>query len=70
MSVFKSDSPGLSNLPYVGKLLFSYNSFVYFGVVLCIVLGIYINHTAQGRSLRAVGQARRRRRDGRKRYAV
>ena len=57
MSVFKSVSiPGLSNLPYVGKLLFSYNSFVYFGVVLCIVLGIYINHTSQGRSLRAVGE--------------
>lgn len=57
MSVFKSVSiPVLSNLPYVGKLLFSYNSFVYFGVVLCIVLGIYINHTSQGRSLRAVGE--------------
>lgn len=57
MSVFKSVSiPGLSNLPYVGKLLFSYNSFVYFGVLLCIVLGIYINHTSQGRSLRAVGE--------------
>ena len=57
MSVFKSVSIlGLSNLPYVGKLLFSYNSFVYFGVVLCIVLGIYINHTSQGRSLRAVGE--------------
>lgn len=57
MSVFKAVSiPGLSNLPYVGKLLFSYNSFVYFGVVLCIVLGIYINHTSQGRSLRAVGE--------------
>lgn len=57
MSVFKSvNIPGLSNLPYVGKLLFSYNSFVYFGVVLCIVLGIYINHTSQGRSLRAVGE--------------
>ena len=57
MSVFKAVSiPGLSNLPYVGKLLFSYNSFVYFGVALCIVLGIYINHTSQGRSLRAVGE--------------
>ena len=57
MSVFKPlNIAGLSDLPYVGKLLFSYNPFVYFGVLLCIVMGIYINRTSRGRSLRAVGE--------------
>lgn len=57
MSVFKAlNIPGLSDIPYVGKLLLNYNPFVYFGVVLCICMGLYINRTSQGRSLRAVGE--------------
>ncbi|MGN0742301.1 MAG: ABC transporter permease [Candidatus Fimadaptatus sp.] len=57
MNVFKAvNIPGLSDLPYVGKLLFSYNPYVYFGVALCIAVGVYINRTSHGRSLRAVGE--------------
>lgn len=48
--------PVLSDLPYVGKLFFQYNPFVYFGILLCIIMGIYINHTRKGLNLRAVGE--------------
>lgn len=48
--------PVLSDLPYVGKLLFQYNPFVYFGIFLCIAMGVYINHTRKGLNLRAVGE--------------
>lgn len=48
--------PVLSDLPYVGKLFFQYNPFVYFGILLCILMGIYINHTRKGLNLRAIGE--------------
>ena len=47
---------GLSDLPVVGELLFSYNPFVYIAVVIAIVAGIYLYKTKVGLSLRAVGE--------------
>ena len=48
--------PVLSDIPYVGKLFFQYNPFVYFGIILCILMGIYILHTRKGLNLCAVGE--------------
>ncbi len=48
--------PGLSDIPYVGRLLFQYNIFTYLGVVLAIAMGIYLYHTRAGLNLRAVGE--------------
>jgi len=48
--------PGLSALPYVGKLFFSYNMFVYLGIALAIVMGLYLGRTRRGLNLRAVGE--------------
>ena len=48
--------PVLSDIPYVGKLFFQYNPFVYFGILLCILMGIYILHTRNGLNLCAVGE--------------
>jgi len=48
--------PLLSEIPYLGRLLFSHNLFVYLGVVLCVAAGFYLNHTRQGLNLRAVGE--------------
>lgn len=57
MAMFKAvNIPGLTDLPYVGRLLFNYSPFVYFGILLCIVLGLYIGRTSRGRSLRAIGE--------------
>lgn len=47
---------GLSDLPIVGKIFFQYNPFVYLGVILAILCGIYLNHTKTGLNLRAVGE--------------
>lgn len=48
--------PGLSDIPVVGKLLFSYNIFVYFGVVIAIIVFIYLNKTKSGLNLRTIGE--------------
>jgi simple sugar transport system permease protein len=48
---------GLQNLPVVGQLLFSYNIFVYLGIVLSLVMAFYLNKTRSGLYLRAVGES-------------
>lgn len=50
------DIPVLSDLPVVGKLLFSYNPFVYLAIALAIVLMFYLNGTKRGLNLRAIGE--------------
>lgn len=50
------DIPVLSDIPVVGKLLFSYNIFVYFGVVIAIIVFIYLNKTKSGLNLRTIGE--------------
>ncbi|MBQ8597026.1 MAG: ABC transporter permease [Lachnospiraceae bacterium] len=48
--------PGLSDLPIVGELLFSYSPFVYIGVLIAILCAVYLNKTKAGLSLKAVGE--------------
>jgi simple sugar transport system permease protein len=48
--------PLLADLPYMGRLLFQHNLFVYLSAVLCIAVGFYFNHTRRGLNLRAVGE--------------
>lgn len=48
--------PVLSDIPYVGKLFFQYNPFVYFGILLCVLMGVYILRTRKGLNLCAVGE--------------
>lgn len=48
--------PGLSDIPVVGKMLFQYNPFVYLGLVVAILCGLYLNHTKSGLNLRAIGE--------------
>lgn len=48
--------PVLSQIPYLGKLLFSYNFMVYFGVILALVLAWFFYRTRSGLNLRAVGE--------------
>ncbi len=58
MLVFSSDTgiPGLKEIPYIGKLLFSYNYFVYIAIAVAVLLWIYITKTKQGLRMRAVGE--------------
>ena len=48
--------PLLSDIPFLGKLLFTHSVFVYLGIALCVAAGFYLNHTRQGLNLRAVGE--------------
>ena len=45
------------NLPYVGKLLFSHNFMVYFGVLLAAGMSVFLYRTRKGLNLRAVGES-------------
>ena len=58
MMFMKSDVgiPYLRDIPYIGKLLFSYNIMVYISVALAILLWIYISKTKKGLKLRATGE--------------
>lgn len=47
---------GLSDIPIIGPLLFSFNPFVYLGIAIAIVLVIYYNYTKVGLSVRAIGE--------------
>ncbi len=48
--------PLLSDIPVIGRGLFSHNLLVYLGVILAVVCWFYIKHTPQGLRLRAIGE--------------
>ena len=48
--------PGLSTLPVLGPLLFQYNIFVYLGLLIAVICGIYYNYTKIGLNVRAIGE--------------
>jgi simple sugar transport system permease protein len=48
--------PGLSGIPFLGKILFTHTLFVYLGVLIAVVMGIYLFRTRRGLNLRAVGE--------------
>ena len=48
--------PFLSDIPYVGKLFFQYNIFVYLGIAIAIGMALFLKHTRTGLNLRAVGE--------------
>lgn len=48
--------PMLSDIPVIGKMFFSYNPFVYMGIIIAIAMGFYLYKTRLGLNLRAVGE--------------
>ena len=48
--------PVLSDLPVVGELVFSYNPFVYLGIVVAAVCGWYLYRTKTGLNVQAIGE--------------
>lgn len=48
--------PVLSDIPMLGSLFFSYNPFVYIGVIIAIACAVYLFKTRQGLNLRAIGE--------------
>lgn len=49
--------PGLSDLPFFGKLLFAHSPFVYLSIALVALVQRFLLHTRAGLVLRAVGEA-------------
>lgn len=49
--------PLLSSIPYIGKIFFNQDIFVYLGYILIIVTTIYLFRTKPGLNLRAVGES-------------
>lgn len=47
----------LRKIPVLGDLFFSYNIFVYLGVVMVILMAYFLNKTRKGLNLRAVGES-------------
>jgi general nucleoside transport system permease protein len=48
--------PVLGEIPYVGKVLFSHDVFVYLSFIVTILVGIYMYKTNMGINLKAVGE--------------
>ena len=48
--------PLLGDIPYIGKVLFSHNILVYFGIVVALIAWIYMKFTRPGLRMRAVGE--------------
>ena len=47
---------GISDLPIVGELFFSYNPFVYLGIVIALLMHFYLLHTRTGLNVCAIGE--------------
>ena len=56
-SAFRCRIPGLSQIPVVGEILFSYGFLTYFAILLSGFLYWFINRSRQGLNLRAVGES-------------
>ncbi|HOO23040.1 MAG TPA: ABC transporter permease [Clostridia bacterium] len=56
-SITDKGIPLLRDIPYVGKLLFSYNIFVYLSAIIALACWIYIKYTRTGLRMRAVGES-------------
>ncbi len=47
----------MQDIPYIGKLLFSYNIFVYLGLIMIIGMHFFLGRTRKGLYLRSVGES-------------
>ncbi|HBM80097.1 MAG: ABC transporter permease [Clostridiales bacterium] len=48
--------PLLSRIPFIGRIFFMQDVYIYFGYIIAILLGIYLYYTRPGLNLRAVGE--------------
>ena len=55
-SAFRAKIPGLSRIPMLGDLLFSYGFLTYLAVLLAILMTLFLTKTRRGLNLRAVGE--------------
>lgn len=53
---YQANIPFLSDIPIVGKLLFSYGFLTYFAIILAFLVAFFLLRTRKGLNLRAVGE--------------
>ena len=56
-AVFQKQIPGLSEIPVIGPLLFSYGFLTYTAIIISLVLAYVLKKTKVGLNLRAVGES-------------
>lgn len=56
-NVFNNGIPVLSDIPVIGKLLFSYNFTVYLAIAIAIFMAYFLYRSRMGLNLRAVGES-------------
>ena len=56
-AAFRAKIPGLSAIPVIGDLLFSYGFLTYLSVILAICMTYFLKKTRRGLNLRAVGES-------------
>lgn len=54
---YRATIPGLSQIPVLGKILFSYGILTYLSIVLSVLLTYFLNRTRKGLNLRSVGES-------------
>lgn len=55
-AAYRARIPGLSQIPVIGELFFSYGFLTYLSVVFAILLTYFLNRTRKGLNLRAIGE--------------
>lgn len=54
---YRATIPGLSQIPVLGKILFSYGILTYLSILLSVLLTYFLNRTRKGLNLRSVGES-------------
>jgi general nucleoside transport system permease protein len=55
-SAYRATIPGLSGIPIVGKIFFTYGFLTYTAIIIAIYLTYFLNKTRKGLNLRAIGE--------------
>ncbi len=55
-SAYRAKIPGLSKIPVIGDLLFSYGFLTYLSIVIAVFLAFFLMKTRKGLNLRAIGE--------------
>ncbi|MBO6138338.1 MAG: ABC transporter permease [Lachnospiraceae bacterium] len=56
-SAFQKKLPGLSDIPVIGPVLFSYGFLTYTAIILAVLMFLFLTRTRRGLNLRAVGES-------------
>ena len=56
-AAYRATIPGLSKIPVIGTLFFSYGFLTYLSVIVAVVMTYFLKKTRRGLNLRAVGES-------------